>query len=79
MNRIAIEDSNIVTKSTFEHTSNVYIDGQLKAVIHVDISILLQLDWPCPYYETWLKRQRLWPDLKLFSEELKTSYLITKT
>lgn len=79
MNRIAIEDSNIVTKSTFEHTSNVYIDGQLKAVIHVDMSILLQLDWPCPYYETWLKRERLWPDLELLSEELKTSYVIAKT
>lgn len=79
LGRVDVEQSRSVTKSTYEHTNKIYIDGQLRGIVHMDLPLLLQLDWPCPYYKAWQMRQRLWPDLGLLSTELNTSYLIAKT
>ena len=79
LRRVGVEQSRSVTKSTYEHTNNIIIDGQLRGIIHMDLPLLLQLDWPCPYYDAWRNRQRLWPDLELLSTELNISYLIAKT
>ena len=79
LERISVDQTRNVTKSTYEHTNTIYVDGQTKGIIHVDISILMQLDWPCPYIKAWKKRQRLWPDLQLLKKELDTSYVIAKT
>ena len=79
LERIVVDQTRTVTKSTYEHTNTIYVDGQTKGIIHVDMSILMQLDWPCPYIKPWKKRQRLWPDLQLLKKELDTSYVIAKT
>ena len=77
--RIVVKQVRQVTKSSLDQTSEIYLDGELKLIIHVDFPILLQLAWSCPYVEVWKKRQRKWPDLDFLSEEMKISYLIAKT
>ena len=77
--RVKVKQTRLVTKSTFEQTNEINLDGELKVIIHVDVPILIKLDWPCPYVEVWRRRQRLWPDLNLLSKELNISYLIAKT
>ena len=77
--RINVKQIRKVTKSSTDQTTEIYLDGDLKLIIHVDFPILVQLGWSCPYVEVWQKRQRKWPDLDLLSEELNISYLIAKT
>lgn len=76
---VDVKQSRQITKSTSEQTNEVYYNGELKAILHADFPILLQLDWPCQYTEKWRKRKRLWPALHMVSEELNVSYLIAKT
>ena len=77
--RIVVKQVRRVTKSSTDQTNEVYLDGVLKAIIHVDFPILMQLDWPCLYVKLWKKRQRKWPDLDSLSKVLKISFLIAKT
>ena len=79
LRKIKIHENRRVTKSSTEQTNEIYVNDVLKAILHIDLPILIPLDWPCTYVEVWQKRQRKWPDLDLLSEEMKISYLIAKT
>ena len=79
LRKVDVKQSRKVTKSTSEQTNEIYLDGELKGILHMDMSILFRLDWSCRYNEIWQKRKRLWPDVQMLSEELNISYLIAKT
>ena len=78
LNRIEVHVEHDVTKATYQRIYKGFVDGQLRITLTVDISIVFKLEWTVDTLLPWIKRKRLWPNIRILQREFESSWVIGK-
>jgi len=78
LKRISVQMEHNVTKATYQRRYKGFVDGQLKIMLTIDISLVFKLEWTVDAILPWIKRKRLWPNVNMLKREVESSWVIGK-